>query len=64
MIHQEQGSYREALEKWVQALMLFERLGSPDAEKARRNLARLQEEMGDEAFAAALAEVVQRTEEN
>jgi tetratricopeptide (TPR) repeat protein len=57
MIHQEQGSYREALEKWVQALMLFEQLGSPDAEKARHNLALLREEMGEEAFAAALAEL-------
>ncbi len=63
-IHWEQGSYREALEKYVQALMLFEQLGSPDAEKARDNLAVLREEMEEEAFAAALAEVVQRTAEN
>jgi len=56
-IHQEQGSYREALEKYVQALVLFERLGSPDAEKVRHNLALLREEMGEEAFAAALAEL-------
>jgi len=57
MIHQEQESYREALEKWVQALTLWEQLGSPDAEKARHNLARLREEMGEEAFAATLAEL-------
>jgi tetratricopeptide (TPR) repeat protein len=57
MIHQEQGSYREALEKWVQALTLWEQLGSPDAETARHNLALLREEMGEEAFAAALAEL-------
>jgi hypothetical protein len=57
MIHQEQGSYREALEKWGQALMLLEQLGSPEAEKTRHNLARLREEMGEEAFAAALAEL-------
>ena len=56
-IHQEQGHYREALEKYAQALMLFEQLGSPYAEKTRRNLARLREEMGEEAFAAALAEL-------
>ena len=56
-IHELQGSYREALEKYVQALMLFEQLGSPDAEKARRSLARLREEMGEEAFAAVLAEL-------
>ena len=57
MIHQEQGSYRKALEKYAQALMLFEQLGSPDARIARNNMARLQEEMGEEAFAAALAEL-------
>jgi tetratricopeptide (TPR) repeat protein len=57
MIHQEQGSYREALEKYVQALMLLEQLGSSDVQIARRGLARLREEMGEEAFAAALAEL-------
>ena len=57
MIHQEQGSYREALEKWVQALTLWEQLGSPDAETARHNLILLREEVGEEAFAAALAEL-------
>lgn len=56
-IHKEQGSYREALEKYVQALMLLEQLGSPDAEKARHNLVRLREEVGEKAFAAALAEL-------
>jgi tetratricopeptide (TPR) repeat protein len=59
-IHQEQGSYCEALEKYVQALMLLEQLGSPDAAKARRSLALLREEMGGEAFAAALAELEAR----
>ena len=57
MIHQGRGNYREALEKYVQALTLFEQLGSPDAAKARRSLALLREEMGEEAFAAALAEL-------
>jgi tetratricopeptide (TPR) repeat protein len=56
-IHQEQGHYREAVEKYAQALMLFEQLGSPDAQKARIALARLREEMGEEAFTAALAEL-------
>jgi tetratricopeptide (TPR) repeat protein len=56
-IHQEQGSYREALEKYVQALMLLEQLGSPDAAKAQSGLVLLREEMGEEAFAAALAEL-------
>jgi tetratricopeptide (TPR) repeat protein len=57
MIHQEQESYREALEKWVQALVLFEQLESPDAQITRRKLARLRGEIGEEAFAAALAEL-------
>jgi tetratricopeptide (TPR) repeat protein len=57
MIHQEQKSYREALEKWVQALVLFEQLESPDAQITRRKLARLRGEIGEEAFAAALAEL-------
>jgi tetratricopeptide (TPR) repeat protein len=56
-IHQKQGSYREALEKYVQALMLWEQLESPDAQIAQSDLARLREEMGEEAFAAALAEL-------
>ncbi len=56
-VHQEQGGRREALEKYVQALMLFEQLGSPDAQIARNDLARLRDEMGEEAFAAALAEL-------
>lgn len=57
MLHEEQESYSEALEKHVQALMLFEQLGSPDAQIARRSLARLREEMGEKAFVAALAEL-------
>jgi tetratricopeptide (TPR) repeat protein len=56
-IHQLQGNYREALKKYAQALMLFEQLGSPDAESARHNIALLRDEMGEEAFAAALAEL-------
>jgi tetratricopeptide (TPR) repeat protein len=64
MIHQKRGSYREALEKYVQALMLLEQLESPDARIAQSDLARLREEMGEEAFAAALEEGLQRTGEN
>jgi tetratricopeptide (TPR) repeat protein len=56
-IHQKQGSYHEALEKYVQALMLLEQLESPDARIAQSDLAGLREEMGEEAFAAALAEL-------
>ena len=41
----------------MQALMLLEQLGSPDAEKARRSLAQLRAKMGAEAFDAALAEL-------
>jgi len=61
-IHQEQGNYREALEKYLQALMLFEQLGSPYAETVRRNLAVSRSEMGEEAFAAAWQELVERSE--
>jgi tetratricopeptide (TPR) repeat protein len=56
-IHQLQGHYRVALGEYVQALMLFEQLGSPDARIARNSLAVLRDEMGEEAFAAALAEL-------
>lgn len=43
MIAQAQGKYGAARQLYQQSLEIFERLGSPDAETARRNLANLEE---------------------
>ena len=56
-IHEEQGSYHEALEKYLTCLSFEEELGVPGAHMTRQTIARLREEMGEEAFAAALAEL-------
>lgn len=45
MVAQGQGDYDEARRLYQQSLEIFERLKSPHAETARRNLEQLEDEM-------------------
>jgi hypothetical protein len=54
LLFEQEDEAAQAVVMLAQALVLFEQLGSPAREQARRDLARLREKMGAEAFEAAL----------
>ena len=54
LLLEQEGQLGQSVGHLAAALALFEELGAPQRQQARRDLARLREKMGDEAFEAAL----------
>jgi tetratricopeptide (TPR) repeat protein len=56
LLLEKEGHLTAAVKSLAQALVLFEQLGAPQRNSARKDLARLREKLGEEAFNQALAE--------
>ncbi|MCD4779258.1 MAG: tetratricopeptide repeat protein, partial [Candidatus Omnitrophica bacterium] len=63
-LHEEQDKdYTSALEKYMRAYLIFKELQAPEAELAQKDMARIKENIGEDAFKAAIEEIRRRNDD-